>query len=172
VVELVRRPSRTAVDFERQSLRQSLDSAGFAFQRPAVFSWTGATMYLTLDAIAATLATIGRALPGTQIVLTYNRPRQALDAFGLGVTSAFQAMAIEMGEPFVSLFVPDTIEELLLSHGYTSRSPEPSVWWSAPSRRPANSRDNDGPLRGRRFVVSGNADCAWPGYAAPYFGAA
>ena len=46
------------VDFERQTLRQGLEQAGFDFGELAVFSWVGVTMYLTLDAISATLATV------------------------------------------------------------------------------------------------------------------
>ncbi len=101
------------VDFEHQTLREGLEGAGFEFGRLAVFSWIGVTMYLTLDAISATLATIAQCVPGTQVVLTYNQPRDALDDFALQVTSVFSAIAAEMGEPFVSLFVSDEIDELL-----------------------------------------------------------
>jgi methyltransferase (TIGR00027 family) len=106
------------VDFEHQTLREGLERAGFEFERPAVFSWIGVTMYLTLDAIEATLATIGQGLSGTQVALTYNQPRQALDGFDLEVTTAMQAIATELREPFVSLFVRHTIDELLRSHGF------------------------------------------------------
>jgi len=34
------------------------------------------------------------------------------------VTSTFEPIATEMGEPFVSLFVPDEIEGLLRHHGF------------------------------------------------------
>jgi len=107
------------VDFEHETLRQSLEIAGFQFQRPAVFSWIGVTMYLTRDAIEATLATIGQCLPGTQVALTYNRPREALNNFDLAVTSSLQIIATEMGEPFVSLFIPDAINQMLRSRGFT-----------------------------------------------------
>ena len=106
------------VDFEHQTLREGLEHAGFEFRRSAFFSWIGVTMYLTLDAINATLAIIAQSLPGTQIALTYNQPRRSLDDFALKVTSAFSAIATEMGEPFVSLFLPDEIEELMRSHGF------------------------------------------------------
>jgi methyltransferase (TIGR00027 family) len=108
----------TPVDFEHQTLREGLEETGFEFGRIAVFSWIGVTMYLTLDAINATLATIAQCRPGTQIALTYNQPRHALDDFALQVTSAFSAIAAEVGEPFVSLFVPDEIDELLQTHRF------------------------------------------------------
>jgi methyltransferase (TIGR00027 family) len=108
----------TPVDFEHQALREGLEGAGFDFARQAVFSWIGVTMYLTLDAINATLATIAQCLPGTRVALTYNQPRHGLDGLSLHVTTVFSAIATEMGEPFVSLFVPDEIEELLRNHGF------------------------------------------------------
>ena len=51
------------IDFERQTLREGLEQAGFDFAELAVFSWMGVTMYLTLDAINATLATLASAAP-------------------------------------------------------------------------------------------------------------
>ena len=105
------------VDFEHQTLSEGLEDSGFDFARSALFSWIGVTMYLTLDAIKATLATIAQCLPGSRVVLTYNQPHHALDGFSLQVTSAFSAIAAEMGEPFVSLFVPGEIDVLLGDHG-------------------------------------------------------
>jgi O-methyltransferase involved in polyketide biosynthesis len=75
-------------------------------------------MYLTLDAIEATLRTVSQCTPGSQVVLTYNQPRCALDDFSRQVTSTFEAIAGELGEPFLSLFVPDEIEGRLRNHGF------------------------------------------------------
>jgi O-methyltransferase involved in polyketide biosynthesis len=87
------------VDFEHQTLRDGLEAAGFEFGRPALFSWIGVTMYLTLDAIKATLEAISECLPGTQIALTYNQPLHALDDIAAQVTTTFAGIATEMGEP-------------------------------------------------------------------------
>ena len=106
------------VDFEHQTLREGLEEAGFQFASPAVFSWIGVTMYLTLGAINDTLATIGQCRPGSRVALTYNQPRRVLDAFSLAVTTTFAAIATEMGEPFLSLFVTDEIDALLRNHGF------------------------------------------------------
>jgi methyltransferase (TIGR00027 family) len=106
------------VDFERQTLREALFGAGFDFARTAVFSWIGVTMYLTLDAIEATLATISQCRPGSQVAFTYNQPQHVLDDISLQVTRTFQAIATELGEPFVSFFVPHEIESLVRTHGF------------------------------------------------------
>jgi methyltransferase (TIGR00027 family) len=107
-----------SVDFEHQSLRERLGSAGFDFQRPALVSWIGVTMYLTLDAINSTLATVAECAPATQIVLTYNQPRHSLDHFARQVTGAVASIAAEMGEPFVRLFLPDEIEGVPQTHAF------------------------------------------------------
>ena len=108
----------TPNDFERQTLREGLTGAGFDFSRAAVFSWVGVTMYLTLDAIEATLATISECRPGSRVALTYNQPHHILDEVSLQVTQTFQAIATELGEPFVTFFVPGAIEALVRNHGF------------------------------------------------------
>lgn len=108
-----------SVDFERQTLQEGLDAAGFSFSEPAVFSWIGVTMYLTLDAIRETLATVACGAPGTSIVLTYNQPPEALTGLGSQTQSTLARIITEMGEPFVSLFRPDEFEALLRDVGYT-----------------------------------------------------
>ena len=52
------------MDFERQTLREGLEEAGFDFAELAVFSWMGVTMYLTLDAINAILAAMAKCRAG------------------------------------------------------------------------------------------------------------
>ncbi len=107
-----------AVDFERQPLREGLEQAGFDFGQLAVFSWVGVTMYLTPDAIHATLATMARCRPGTRVVLTYNQPPTALTGSTAQIAATFAGLAAEMGEPFISRFLPGEIAQLLHEHGF------------------------------------------------------
>jgi methyltransferase (TIGR00027 family) len=106
------------VDFERQTMREGLEQAGFDFRQLAVFSWVGVTMYLTLDAISATLATMAGCRAGTRVVLTYNQPPVALGGTTAQIAAAFAGIAAEMGEPFVSRFLPGQIDQLLREHGF------------------------------------------------------
>ena len=106
------------VDFERQTLREGLEQAGFDFGQLAVFSWVGVTMYLTLDAISATLATMAGCRAGSRVVLTYNQPPAALGGTTARIAAAFAGIAAEMGEPFVSRFLPSQIDQLLREHGF------------------------------------------------------
>jgi methyltransferase (TIGR00027 family) len=108
------------VDFERQTLRMGLADAGFDFAAPAVFSWIGVTMYLTLGAIRSTLELVRSCPSGTRIVLTYNLPLAALQGMGHATESAMQRIVGELGEPMVSLFTPAEIEQLLRDLGFTT----------------------------------------------------
>jgi len=106
------------IDFEQQALHDGLTAAGFDFTVPAVWSWIGVTMYLTVDAIRATLATIARCPVETRLILTYNVPRAALSGLGLSLERKMRAIVSGLGEPMISLFAPDEIEELLRELGY------------------------------------------------------
>jgi methyltransferase (TIGR00027 family) len=70
------------LDFEHETLAKGLTAAGFDFGEPAVFSWIGVTMYLTLEAIKTTLDTIAECPAGTRLVLTHNQPKEALQGMG------------------------------------------------------------------------------------------
>jgi len=106
------------IDFERQTLREGLEQAGFDFAELAVFSWMGVTMYLTLDAINATLATLAQCRAGTRVVLTYNQPRAALTSSDAKITGTMAGIAAQLGEPFISRFLRAEIADLLRYHGF------------------------------------------------------
>jgi methyltransferase (TIGR00027 family) len=106
------------VDFERQTLREGLAAAGFDFGAPAVFSWLGVTMYLTLEAIEATLRTVAACRRGTRIVLTYDLPPDTLGQMGQATRAFLDRIVTEMGEPFVSVFEPEAAEALVRRLGF------------------------------------------------------
>jgi methyltransferase (TIGR00027 family) len=104
------------IDFERQTLREGLEQAGFDFAELAVFSWMGVTMYLTLDAIDATLATMAKCRAGSRVVLTYNQPPDVLTSGDAQITGTMAGLAAKMGEPFISRFRTAEIAQLLRQH--------------------------------------------------------
>jgi methyltransferase (TIGR00027 family) len=106
------------VDFEHQPLMAALEDAGFDSGAPAVFSWIGVTMYLTLDAIRATLEAVVGCETATRIVLTYNRPPAAVGGIGLEAETVLARIAGDMGEPMISRFEPEEIERLLKDVGF------------------------------------------------------
>ena len=58
------------------------------------------------------------ASPGTSVVLTYNQPPAALTGSAAQIAATFAGLAAEMGEPFISRFLPAEIARLLRRHGF------------------------------------------------------
>jgi methyltransferase (TIGR00027 family) len=126
------------VDFEHQALRDGLVAAGFDPTKPAVFSWLGVTIYLTLAAIRATLATVCAGAPGTTIIMEYGQPPSALNDFGREVQQAVRAMVVGMGEPIITSFIPSEIDELVRGEGFgnvTHFGPEEALETYFPGRQ-------------------------------------
>lgn len=107
------------VDLEHQTLLDGLTRAGVDFTTPTIVSWIGVTMYLTSDAIDATLREVAQFAEGSRLVLTYNQPQSAVSGPGARTEAVMARATAAMGEPFISLFRPDEIEQRLRDHGYT-----------------------------------------------------
>src|SRR5437867_2556332 len=68
------------VDFEADaSWWERLAAAGFDASRPAVVASTGVTMYLTRDAIAATLRQVATLAPGSTLAMTFLLPLELVE---------------------------------------------------------------------------------------------
>jgi methyltransferase (TIGR00027 family) len=101
------------VDFEVESVAAGLERAGV--KSAALFvSWLGVAAYLTREAIGATL----RALPGCSIAISYDTPENTWVGEQHPISKLFQTLAIETGEPLVSLFMPDEFAALLDENGF------------------------------------------------------
>jgi methyltransferase (TIGR00027 family) len=106
-----------AVDFETTTLRDALPAAGVDVNAPVFFSWLGVTMYLTEDAIDQVLRTVGQLPRGTEIVLTFATPPDPLEE---PARLTFAQRAAEVGEPWITFFTPEALEERLRSFGFTT----------------------------------------------------
>jgi methyltransferase (TIGR00027 family) len=110
------------VDFEAAaSWWGRLAAAGFDASRPAVVASTGVTLYLTKDAIAATLRQIATLAPGSTLAMTFILPLELLDPDDRPQRQAVQKSARAAGTPFVSFFSPP--EMLALARDAVSRRP-------------------------------------------------
>lgn len=101
------------IDFERESLHAGLARHGVPLEAPTFFSWLGVTMYLNEAAIDATLASIARFPPGSEVVLTFLQPA----ATGQAAAGLAERVA-NAGEPFVSRFTPQALTEKLRAAGF------------------------------------------------------
>jgi methyltransferase (TIGR00027 family) len=105
------------VDFERQSLADGLKAAGFHADRPAFFQWLGVVPYLSRDAVSATLDFIA-CVPESEVVFDYAEPFENYPAERRGNVMAVAARAASLGEPWLSLFDPLELSEMLRNKGF------------------------------------------------------
>jgi methyltransferase (TIGR00027 family) len=105
------------VDFERQSLVDSLQRQGFQPGRPAVVSWLGVSMYLTRDALGATLRELAGFASVTEVVLDYLVPAALQDEDGRTYADAVAQMSADRGEPWLTLCTPDELTALAAGFG-------------------------------------------------------
>lgn len=107
------------VDFEESTgWWRQLAAADFDASRPAVVACAGVSMYLTRDAIAATLCQIAALAPGSTLVMTFLLPLQLMDP---EVRAGFQLAekgARASGTPFISFFAPSEILALAREAGF------------------------------------------------------
>ncbi len=141
------------VDFEAGgSWRKELASAGFNERRSAVVASTGVSMYLTKDAIAATLREVASLAPGSTFAMSFLLPLDLVDpALRFGLQQAEKG-ARASGTPFISFFSPDEMMALARASGLKE-----ARHVSAPSlaqRYFAGRTDGFRPLSGEELLVA------------------
>ena len=123
------------VDLEDEPLADRLAAEGFDPHRPALVSWLGVSMYLTVGAVAATLAAVGGLAAGTELVMEYALPPGLRDETDAAYAGFALAVAAERGEPWRSFFTPGQLSGLLEANGMTvaeqtrQRDAVPAALW-------------------------------------------
>jgi methyltransferase (TIGR00027 family) len=87
-----------AVDFERQTLAEQLQSAGFSATERSFFSWLGVTPYLTEPAIFATLSWLAQLPGGTEVVFDYVNPAVSIAPAGHAAHQGLAERVAALGE--------------------------------------------------------------------------
>ena len=107
------------VDFEAgDGWWERLTASGFDRARPAVVASTGVSMYLTREAIMATLRQVAALAPGSTMVMSFMLPLEMLDPdVRPGVERAAEG-ARQSGTPFVSFFTPSEMLKLAREAGF------------------------------------------------------
>ncbi|HEY4184583.1 MAG TPA: class I SAM-dependent methyltransferase [Polyangia bacterium] len=107
------------VDFEAgDSWLDRLAAAGFDAARPAVVASTGVSMYLTKEAIAATLRQVAGLGPGSTLAMTFILPMDLADPEERAGREIAEKGARAAGTPFISFFAPAEIVELARACGF------------------------------------------------------
>jgi O-methyltransferase involved in polyketide biosynthesis len=96
----------------------SLAAAGFDAGRPAVVASTGVSMYLTRDAIAATLRQIAALAPGSTLAMTFLLPLELADPEVRPGLLLAEKGARASGTPFISFFTPTEMLSLAREAGF------------------------------------------------------
>jgi methyltransferase (TIGR00027 family) len=98
------------VDFERERLEQKLTSAGHRAGEPTLWLWEGVVMYLTREAVRATLGSIAKlSSAGSTLILNYHVRRRTL------IMNLFLRL---WSEPQIGHFTPEEIAAELDAVGF------------------------------------------------------
>jgi len=107
------------VDFEAgDSWWQRLKTAGFDAGQPAIVASTGVSMYLTKDAIAATLRQVAALAPGSTLAMTFILPLEFAEPEERPGREAAEKGARASGTPFISFFTPPEMMALAREAGF------------------------------------------------------
>ncbi|MDQ2924849.1 MAG: class I SAM-dependent methyltransferase [Acidobacteriota bacterium] len=106
-----------AVDFERMSIRDELDAAGFDFAVPTMTAWLGVVPYLTREAFRATGMLLGSFGGRSGVVFDYALPRAALPPREKLMRDSLADRVRLAGEPFRLFFMPEELRGELAAAG-------------------------------------------------------
>src|SRR6266404_7504261 len=111
--------SLVPVDFEAGATWfDQLKSAGFDPKQPAIFASTGVSIYLTRDAIAATLRQIAALPSGSTLAMTYLVPLELAAANERVAYELAMKGARASGNPFISFFTSEEMLQLAQDTGF------------------------------------------------------
>jgi methyltransferase (TIGR00027 family) len=107
------------VDFEAgDAWWQRLAVAGFDPTQAAVVASTGVSMYLTRDAVAATLRQIAALAPGSTLAMSFLLPLELADPEARPGLEMAARGAQASGTPFISFFTPTEMLTLARQAGF------------------------------------------------------
>jgi methyltransferase (TIGR00027 family) len=107
------------VDFEAgEAWWQQLAAAGFDASEPAIVASAGVSMYLSKDAIAATLHQVAALASGSTLAMTFLMPLELADPEVRPGLERAEKGARASGTPFISFFTPAEMLALAREAGF------------------------------------------------------
>lgn len=98
---------------------QKLTAAGFDSAHPTFLASTGVSMYLTREAIIATLRQVAQLAPGSTLAMSFLLPIDQVDpSIRTGMQRAVEG-ARASGTPFLSFFMPEDLLTLAREAGFS-----------------------------------------------------
>ena len=107
-----------SVDFESDHWWSSLLEAGLNVQQPAIIACCGVSMYLTREAIFATLEKVAKLAPGSTLVMSFLLPLELAKEAVKPALQFAEKSARASGTPFISFFTPAQILSLAHEAGF------------------------------------------------------
>ncbi|MEO7328566.1 MAG: SAM-dependent methyltransferase [Minicystis sp.] len=100
--------ARVSIDFETQRLEDVLPAAGFRREERSFWIWEGVTVYLSAEAIEATLQAVSQlSAPGSRLAVTYGPVDvRALPFWAMPLAKSLVRM---MGEPLKEPLLPEAL---------------------------------------------------------------
>ena len=105
-------------DFERDDLGSALRHAGFHADQAACVSWMGVTMYLTAEAVLATLRTVAGFAAGSCLCFDYRIPVTMLNPVERAINEVMEQQIAALGEPWLSTFDPHATAKAIARTGF------------------------------------------------------
>jgi methyltransferase (TIGR00027 family) len=141
-----------SVDFEVSSWWEQLLNAGFDTTKPAIVACAGVTLYLTRDAILATLRQLATLAAGSKLAMAFYLPLELLDKEDQPLQQIAEKGARAAGTPFVSFFTPTEILAIAREAGFKNIE---AVSTNDLARRYFVGRTDDlSPASGEEFLVA------------------
>ncbi|WP_316836866.1 class I SAM-dependent methyltransferase [Pedobacter nutrimenti] len=106
------------VNFEVSSWWKQLLKAGFDTSKPTVIVSTGVTLYLTKEAIIASLKEMAGLASGSKLAMAFYLPIELLDEEDKSMQEIAEKGARASGTPFVSFFGQDDIITMSKNAGF------------------------------------------------------
>jgi O-methyltransferase involved in polyketide biosynthesis len=107
------------VDFEAGDMWwERLSAAGLDAGLPTVVASLGVSMYLTKDAIAATLRQVAALAPGSTLTMSFLLPLELADSDDRPGLQLAEKGARASGTPFISFFTPAEMLTLAREAGF------------------------------------------------------
>jgi len=118
-----------SVNFNHQSLKQELLEAGFDENKPAIFTLEGVSQYISKEAVKSTLKEVKELTKNTKAIFYISYVNSLLKTeptacFGKSYPNpkkkakTVMNLAAKVGEPWVSLYSPEEIKNILSQYGF------------------------------------------------------
>lgn len=110
------------VDFERETVLDGLKRSSFDFSQPAFCAWMGTVMYLTQEAVLATLEAMASLAPGSELVFNYASPQGSLSAADREMVKDLETTLRHGSASMNAKFLPAALAEKASGLGFDIRA--------------------------------------------------